>query len=247
LKKVTSKLDNAHLLQQDRKTVPHIPIIFPLSQKILRSMLQYFPFVYLKPDNSCQGKGLFRVDRFDPQNYQLRSRDHSLVKAEYNSLDSLWHKIRKLKMKRKYIVQEGIDSVTATKRLFDIRVHLMRLNGVWEVVGTVARLAPHQHIVTNAYSGGESKAVDHMLTDHLHFSQNQVEEMKKRLFDLSLQATQIISAAYPDWPEFGLDIGIDPQHQPWIYEINIKPGLLVFKNLDPAEFDRLFALRRQAM
>jgi hypothetical protein len=247
LKSVISKFDNAYLLQQDRKTAPHIPVILLLSKKTLHSMLQHFPFVYLKPDNSCQGKGLFRVDRLDQQNYRLRSRDHDLVKEEYNQLDSLWHKIKQLKMKRKYIIQEGINSVTAAGHLFDIRVHLMRLHGVWEVVGTVARLAPHHRIVTNTYSGGESKEINHLLTAHLNFRDTQVQTMKKHLSDLSLQASKIISASYPDWPEFGLDIGIDQQQQQWIYEINIKPGLLVFKNLDRDEFHRLSNLRKQAI
>ncbi|SEM92303.1 YheC/YheD family protein [Lihuaxuella thermophila] len=242
---VISKLDNSRLLRRHKTIGPYIPETLPLSQASLSPMLRQFPFVYLKPDNSCQGKGILRIDPLPSGEFLLRTRDTGSESVHFH-LPHLWEAIHQAKIDRPYIIQQGINSVTLTGHLFDIRVHLMRIKGKWRVAGIVGRVAPKKSIVTNAYSGGISKHVDRLLTDDLGYNPRRAEHTIEELCTISKQATKIISRVYPRWSEFGLDIGIDPFHRIWIYEINIKPGTLVFKNLDRETFRHILKLRKKA-
>lgn len=242
--KVTSKLDNASLLRQHSTTSNHIPETKLLTQTNLQTMLQSFPFVYLKPNDSAQGKGILRVDRYD-QEYTLRSRDEKAT-STHHQFGDLWEHIHQIKRRRMYLIQQGIPSVTKAGNPFDIRVHLARIQGNWIVAGSVGRLASIDSIVTNAYSGGISKHVHTLLEEELHLSSAQSLDIIHKLESLSLDATNITSKLYPKWAEFGLDIGLDEDFHPWIYEINITPGGKVFKNLDRQTYLHILRLHRQA-
>jgi glutathione synthase/RimK-type ligase-like ATP-grasp enzyme len=242
--KVTSKLDNATLLLQNPSTSDHIPHTQLLTASTLSQLLQQFPSVYLKPNDSAQGKGILRVD-YDGDEYTLRSRD-TKVSSTHESFPELWEDVNQQKRNRMYVIQQGISSVTKAGKPFDIRVHLARINGSWIVGGIVGRLASKESIVTNAYSGGISKHVQHILTEDMELSPTQSLEIIHQLKSLSLHATKITSNLYPKWAEYGLDIGLDQNLHPWIYEINITPGGKVFKNLDRESFLHILRLHKQA-
>lgn len=242
--KVTSKLNNAMLLLQHRSTSDYIPRTQLLTRSALSRMLQTFPTVYLKPNDSAQGKGILRVDR-DTSEYLLRSRDTKAI-STHDSFDELWEDINEMKRNRVYVIQQGIASITKAGHPFDIRVHLARMNGSWIVGGIVARLASKESIVTNAYSGGVSKHVHQILTEDLDLSAIESLTIIHQLKSISLNATKLISSRYPKWAEYGLDIGLDQHLHPWIYEINITPGGKVFQNLDRESYLHILRLHRQA-
>jgi hypothetical protein len=242
---VISKWENALLMRQDEYVAPHIPITHRLNEETLKQMLKFFPFVYLKPDNSCQGKGLMRVDRLENGHYELQARDDG-TRSTHSSYSSLLQAIKRKKMNRYYIVQQGINSKTLGGRMFDIRVHLMRIDGRWVVAGIVARVARKKGFVTNSYSGGKSKHVFPLLIEKLGYNEEEAHLVIDELTGLSLRATKRISSVYPKWPEFGLDIGIDQEGRLWIYEINIHPGTLVFKNLGREEYRHILKMRKRA-
>lgn len=242
--RVTSKLDNASLLLRHNSTSKYIPQTKLLTRIHLQEMLEIFPFVYLKPNDSAQGKGILRADRIGDE-YILRSRDENGIEKQGN-FSNLWESIHQHKRKRTYLIQQGILSVTKNGNPFDIRVHLARIRGNWIVAGVVGRIASKESIVTNAYSGGISKNVDEILEKEMHLSSAQSSKMIYKLQSLSLEATKITSNAYPKWAEFGLDIGLDEDLHPWIYEINITPGGKVFRNLDHEVYLHILRLHRQA-
>jgi hypothetical protein len=148
--------------------------------------------------------------------------------------------------KRYYIIQQGVDSVTKNGRHFDIRVHLMRIHRKWKVAGSVGRLAVRNAIVTNAYSGGISKHLDLIFSQHLGYNPYRTRQTIRKLHYIAIEAAKTISRHHPTWSEFGLDMGIDSKNRVWIYEINISPGTLVFKNLDKQSYRHVLALREKA-
>jgi hypothetical protein len=110
----------------------------------------------------------------------------------------------------------------------------------------VARIADRESIVTNTYSKGISTYVDTLLMRDRGLTFHQTNLIIEKLKSLSLDATRHMSRHYPKWSEFGLDIGMDENDQLWIYEINITPGALVFKNLSPESLTRILRLRKLA-
>ncbi|SHE69551.1 YheC/D like ATP-grasp [Seinonella peptonophila] len=227
---ITRKLDNTFLLSHHPRLRNHLPETTALSINSLRYMLQRHQYLYVKPDNSCQGKGILRIDAHEDGRYQLTSRDHNRS-YKASSLQNLWKRIQRIKRKnRPYIIQQGIESRTKTGRLFDIRVHLTRIHNQWEIGGFIGRVATEKGIATNAYSGGIPVSIPRLFHHHLNYPHWKQKQLIDQLSYLSHIATHIISSHYPKWNEFGLDIGIDERGHPWIYEINIYPGLYVFRN-----------------
>ncbi|MXQ53994.1 hypothetical protein GSM42_09745 [Shimazuella sp. KC615] len=230
--KEISKIDNAKILSRNRYVASHIPEYHFLSRASLRSMLNKYHTVYLKPNNSCQGKGVIRIDRRS-KHYLVKPRDRNKT-YRLATIDSLMHCIQQEKMKRPYLIQRGIDSYTNKGRLFDIRSHLLRINGNWELGAIIGRVATKRGVTTNAYSGGTPVPIRPLLADHLGLDEKQQEIYIDELTELSLQATKTFGKAFPKWTEFGLDIGIDKKGKLWIYEINIKPGMYVFRKDRPS-------------
>lgn len=242
---VTSKIGNAALLRHTKQVSKHIPKIRPFTRSNLRRMLQAFPFVYIKPNDSAQGKGIFRVDVRPDGSYMLRSRDtdEALFIKDFNPL---WVNLNRFKHRRFYIIQQGISSITRAGNPFDIRVHVTRVNGKWVIAGIVSRLANIESIVTNYFREGPSTNVSTLLTEHLHLSSTVSERIIRKLKAVSLKSAKAISTVYPRWSEFGLDIGIDANNKLWIYEINITPGANVFQKLNYKSFLRILHLRQRA-
>jgi hypothetical protein len=239
--KEINKLANARLLAENEDVAPHLPEYHRCSRETIRSMLRKYSVVYAKPINSCQGKGVMRVERV-AHGYVLKPRDYNRT-YRLRTLGALYQTIQRLKMPRTYLLQQGIASYTVNGRLFDIRTHLLRIDGQWELGAIIGRVATARGVATNAYSGGKPVPILQLLREYLGYDQHQQDQCIKELTNLSLAATETFSAAFPRWPEVGLDIGIDEEGQLWIYEINIKPGMLVFRD-DRPSFERIMEMKK---
>lgn len=240
---VTSKFSNSYLLKKNRLIARNIPETRILTKPSLSQMLQHYRMVYVKPDNSCQGKGIIRVSRSDTGTMIVSSNDYGKT-FHANHLDHVWNLIQKVRMKRPYIIQQGIDSLTKRNLLFDFRVHLVRGKKKWGVVGIAGRVASKHLIVTNYYDGVKYKPVMNLLTQDLHYPSHNAKMTVDRIKQISLQTTSTVSRKYPSWREFGIDIGIDRKGRIWIYEINIIPSALVFKAFSYPLYRRILKLRR---
>lgn len=228
MKQGIQKLDNYIIMSQHPRLHAHLPETKRFTHLSMQQMSQRYPHLYLKPNNSCQGKGIMRIDRLGKGRYQLKTRDNN-KRYMCTSQQTLYRLIQQHKRKRPYIVQQGIESRTTDGHLFDIRVHLTRIDGVWHVVGMIGRIAPKKGIATNAYSGGKPVNIHYLLRHHLQLSHRDQRRTLSQLANLSLFATHVMSRHFPKWAEYGLDIGRDRWGHLWIYEINIHPGLYVFR------------------
>ncbi|MFC7441798.1 YheC/YheD family protein [Laceyella putida] len=240
---VISKLNNLALLQKDRRVASSLPATLPYSVQNLRAMLDQYSILYLKPDNSCQGKGAMRIDKQPDGHYLLRSRDTKETYA-FKDLTPLHRRIRHIKMKRPYLIQQGIVSQTPAGKMVDIRVHLVHLEHAWTTAAMAARIAPTKNVVTNRSSGGKPIYLGELLKSHLAYTTTQAERKKAELSNLATRAVQLISAKHPSYSEFGVDIGIDKNGKLWIYEVNIKPSLRMFKQLNHPLYSHLLSFRK---
>lgn len=239
---VISKLSNYRILTKDRWINTHLPKTKVLTLPVLKQMLNVYPMIYLKPDNSCWGMGIIRVSRVSKGRFFLRHQDYN-INRHYCNYAALWGAIKRLQMKRPYIVQQGIYSFTKTNQLFDIRVHLMRLNKKWKVVGMVGRIAPQNDIITNT-TRTEYVPVKHALIQYMGYSRQKATDILGYIRQLATLTTINMSKVYPKWNEFGLDMGLDRLGHLWIYEINIYPGASMFQRMNPQVYQRILQLRK---
>jgi hypothetical protein len=241
MQKEISKLGNSKILSSNPYVAAHIPEYHPLNKSSLQTMLNKYPTVYVKPNNSCQGKGVIRIER-KSNNYVVKPRDRNKT-YRLHTMNGLMRCIQREKMNRPYLIQQGIASYTRNERLFDIRTHLLRIQGQWEMGAIIGRVATKRGVATNAYSGGTPVPIRLLLKNHLGLNNEETEANIERLSTLSLEATQTFGKVFPKWTEFGLDIGIDEKGHLWIYEINIKPGMLVFRK-DRPSYERIMKMKK---
>jgi hypothetical protein len=238
---IISKIGNANLLIQNPHTISSVPETRLLTFSALRSMIQRHPSVYLKPNDCCHGKGMIRVDRLSRGIYRMRVRDTTSV-TYHPDLYQIWKRYRQSKINRIYLVQQGIHSLTLKGKPFDIRAHLLRVGGKWNVAGLVGRIVD-KGFVTNRHSGGQPRHIDALLTHDLGLSPSAKVTTIHKLNRLAAQSAQAVSRAYPKWCELGVDLGIDVNRRIWVYEVNITPGFVSFAQVDPLAWQRIRSWR----
>ena len=220
---VKSKLAVAYVLENTPQLRCFIPETELLNKISFTRMIDEYDILYLKPDRGRKSRDIIWIKRlFDPQQYIL-CRSYSEEQKEFKSKSSLWLAVKEIISGTKYIIQQGIDSKTAAQRHFDLRCHVLRVNGKWVVGGICARLGAPEKFVTTSHHGGTPTLIEILLNQHLNYSREEENEIMQRLHKCILAAANAISPMYPNLKEFAVDIGIDPEKRIWIFEVNIEP------------------------
>lgn len=240
-----SKLSDISYLAKDKALCPHVPTTRPYSQFWLKQMLKNHSIIYVKPDSSLKGIGVMRIDKKQNRYYILRVQD-TKKSTTHSDLDSLWNTLNRVKRKQSYIIQQGISSITVSEKPFDVRVHLLRVNGNWLVGGMIGKIAPKENIVTNGSAGAIPALIDNLLRTNLRLTPEETAELKYQLKTVSINAAKAMEAKNPRWCEYGLDVGIDRHRNVWIYEMNTTPGATGFKEIDQKSYLRICSLRKRA-
>ncbi|PTX60237.1 YheC/D-like protein [Melghirimyces profundicolus] len=241
---VKSKLAVVYQLIHTPGVADYIPETELLNKSSLQRMIQKYEKVYLKPDRGRKSKGVIRVERLKGNRFKIRY--GSLQK--YADKKDIWKKTDRLTKGKRYIVQQAIESVTKDRRHFDLRCHLVRIQGQWKVGGICGRLGEPGSIVTTYHSGGTPTPLNTLLTRHLNYSGRKKENMIRRLKECAIQAVHHVSKMYPNLKEFAVDMGIDPKRRIWIYEVNIEPLIRAnFKKLpDKTVYRKIKKVRKIA-
>lgn len=244
---VKSKSTVAYVLQCHPETNVYLPATEILSERTLLDMIQKYEKLYLKPDQGRKSRGIIRVERAGPSSYLLR-RSNEENQQEFDRLTLLWSEVQKLTSDTRYIVQQGINSITKDSRYFDLRCHVLRVHGEWVIGGICARVGAPGNIVTTSHIGGTPTSLETLFTQLLDYSEEEQTQVIERLHDCILKAVKVVSPIYPRNWEFAVDIGLDTEKQVWIYEVNNEPlirgnfGLLPNKTM----YNKIRSLRKKA-
>ncbi|WP_307254081.1 YheC/YheD family protein [Croceifilum oryzae] len=238
-----SKISNSYLLKKNPLIAKNIPDTQVLTLRSLHKMLGRYRMLYIKPNNSCQGKGIVRIERHRQNRVILMSSDHGNTLTAPLHAQKIFDHIQEFRMDRPYLIQQGIHSLTKNHNLFDLRVHLIRQKWTWKIVGIAGRVASEHLIVTNYNHGVEYKPIRKLLKNDLDYLPPKAKKTVEKIRALSLQAAHTISRAYPKWNEFGIDIGIDRDGHIWIYEVNIHPSIKIFQIFKPDISKRIRKIR----
>jgi hypothetical protein len=209
----------------------------PFSQETLAYMVARYPIVYLKPNDLQRSRGVLRLDRYRVST-KFTSYKHANSAATYR-------RVKRLKLPRSYVVQQGIKSVTKYQQPFDIRVHIVRVQGTWYTVGAVVRIAPKGMITTDC-----DRSTAHTVTDlcrnYLGYTIFQTRSIRRSLVKIATRVGMLMTRRRPRHTEYGIDVGIDSHRHLWIYEVNSLPAAVVLRSLSENLYYRLLAMRRQA-
>ncbi|WP_188647113.1 YheC/YheD family protein [Marinithermofilum abyssi] len=243
LRYVRSKWTQANLLTRHSPTAAHVPATLPFSAANMKRLLSRYSTLYVKPDAGGQGIGVIRVDRRKGRGYLVRTAGKRMVSKDSKAL---FRVLRKSTKHRRYVIQQGIPSVTLKGNPFAIRVHIQRVQGKWVIGGVAGTVAPPRKIVTNRHRGGTPMEMNVLLKRHLGYNKNQRSNMKQQLEKLSREAARAMAKGYPRIREYGIDFGLNSNGKLWIYEVNITPGIAIFASLpNKGQYYRILRLRKR--
>ncbi|MGG1616759.1 YheC/YheD family protein [Paenibacillus sp. NRS-1782] len=222
-----SKWRKTQLLLPHRGIKPFVPDTRRYTKANLKSMLEKYGMVYVKPERGTFGKGVMRVEQEEGQRFAYQ---HEEKRVEFKNVEALYASLSKKTGKKSYLIQKGIHLLRHQKRYFDIRVMVQRnAKGPWESTGIIGRLGHPRKIVTNYHSGGTPMALEELLKSHL--SQRKQAELIKKLNALGITIAVQLQKTYPNFRQIGVDIGLDRSFTPWIIEVNTKPDPYIFNQL----------------
>lgn len=208
-----------------RRYVPHTRI---LNKATLRSMINRYGMVYVKPNRGTSGIGVAKVERLEQSgNYRIRW-DTSCL--EISSLKRLHRHIRSLSPRRTYLIQKGIRVLRHGDRPFDLRV-MVQLSSRrrWRTTGMIGRIAAPDKVVTNRSGGGDIMKVKPLLRPHISVSKRR--RLIRELDRIGRRVAGHMKKTYPGIKELGLDVAIDGKLKPWILEVNTTPVVKLFYQL----------------
>jgi hypothetical protein len=238
-----SKWTQANLLTRHTPTAAHVPATLPFSAANMKRLLSRYSTLYVKPDAGGQGIGVIRVDKRKERGYLVRTAGKRMVSKDRQAL---FRVLKMLTQRRRYVIQQGISSVTLKGNPFDIRVHIQRVQGKWVIGGMAGKVAPPKEIVTNRHRGGTPIEINVLLKRHLGYNKKQRSYMEQQLKKLSLETARAMAIGYPRIREYGIDFGLNSKGKLWIYEANITPGIAIFASLpNKGQYYRVLRLRKQ--
>ncbi|SDX54333.1 YheC/D like ATP-grasp [Marininema mesophilum] len=224
-----NKWKQAQLLRHHPSTARHFPATQIAKGPIILAFLRQYPIVYIKPTSGGQGRNIIRVDRIQGGSFRVRKQGGREV--TFPTLSATGQYLQRQIASRGHVIQQGIYSVTRQNLPFDIRVHMQHVLGEWTVGGMVGKVAQANQIVTNRHRGAIPTTMEKLLDHHLGYQSAKKNHVLSILRTVSLRTATLMRKGYPGWHNFGIDFGIDAAGKPWIYEINIYPGVHVFRAL----------------
>lgn len=194
-----------------------------ISEQQLEIFLERYQCVFIKPIHGSQGRNIFKVTK-DNDHFRLQHSQNSEQEKQYETIHQLFQTIKPQLKRRKYIIQEGLSLIMKDNRLVDFRFlcHKNKFNK-WEVSSTVARIGHPSQFVSNLARGGDLHKIDEFLSQYL--PKKEKIHFKKLLTELAIECCQCIDTSFDGlFAEFGVDLAIDEQFNPWVIELNSKPS-----------------------
>ncbi|WP_171016698.1 YheC/YheD family protein [Pseudalkalibacillus caeni] len=224
------KWDLYEKLKDDQHAIPYLPETRTAPEvKDIRSMLNIYEHVYLKPARGSLGIGIQQIIK--PQNdyyYYCRFRkDDENRLRKYKSLPQLLANQFPEGLLSQLLVQQGIHLIRKDHRPIDFRVHTNKNKyGNWEVSTIAAKIAGTGSLTTHLSYSGEVKTIPELAKEI---------DLQKEVFDNLQSAALTLSHIIERKTngivgEIGFDFGVDKSGKVWLFEANSKPGRAIFKH-----------------
>ncbi|TXK76972.1 YheC/YheD family protein [Paenibacillus sp. N3.4] len=223
-----SKWTKTKMLLMNKELKTYVPETRIYNHTNLRTMLNKYKMVYVKPVNGSFGQGVIRVDQDNVGKYRYQS--GKTIHA-FRSFDPLFTSLNKNKSKKSYIVQQGIHLLTYKKKIFDTRIMVQKnASKKWEATGYIGRVAHPKKIVTNFHNSGKPLPLELLLASYMKDPKKKeyIAQLKRLGYNIAKQ----FQKNHAGFKEIGVDVGIDKQLKPWIIEVNTAPDPFIFNQLN---------------
>ena len=232
---VKSKMKKTITLLTSDRLKKHIPETIYFSETDLVHMLKKHRLVFVKPDIGKWGRRIAAV-KSRKNDFLVHNKKNNFI---CQTFDEVMLHINKLVKSREFLIQQGIDLLKVDECPFDLRISVQKPYDSWKVTGIVARIAAEGKVVTNHHRGGTGVPYEYALTK-CGISYEDSIRLKKQLISLAKSISKVLNEQFLGLRELGVDIGIDKDLNPWIFEVNTRPMYRVYRDLeDQSMFRRI--------
>jgi glutathione synthase/RimK-type ligase-like ATP-grasp enzyme len=229
IQRVRSKWAKTDVLLADPILREYVPSTRNFEQSTVEQMLEQYAMIYVKPIHGTFGRGVIRVEKNSGSStpYSFQSGE---TKYSFGTFNEMFRKLQKVKKRKAYLSQQGIELLKYNGRRFDLRIMVQKNpQSQWEATGMIGRVAHPRKIVTNYHAGGTPMPVNILLKASL--SSEQWNRYEARLRKLGVETARALEKRFPRIKEIGIDVAIDHHLKPWILEVNTLPDPFLFKKL----------------
>lgn len=216
-KQYASKWVKTAALLSHPAIAPHIPPTRMYNDANLKSMLAAHGMVVIKPVRGAGGHGVIKVSKQGGR-YAVSHYDD---RRFYDTFSGLTDALSRMKRKRPYLIQKGIQLATISGRPIDYRVKYVKEESGWSCRAMVGRLARHGLFVTNLCRGGTQMTAAEGIRRSL--STAMVKSKKQEMRRLTRLSTEVLESRLPGIGQLGFDYGLDRRGKIWIFEVNTRP------------------------
>lgn len=221
-----------YTLLKDDEANQFVPVSYinPTPEQ-LKTMLEKYPFIYLKPTGGSLGIGIYRLTYTPKRGYSARYRKNGRnVLIHFDTFDELMNMLGMNRGRlRKYVAQQGIRLIEIDECPIDFRFHMTKDgSNRWVVAAIGAKKAGKGSVTTHVRSGGQLLTVKQVMPQVFGTNGEQVLQKAEKT---AIQLAEAIERNHNHrLGELGFDIGIDKSEHVWMFEANAKPGRSIFKH-----------------
>ncbi|BBI32426.1 YheC/YheD family endospore coat-associated protein [Cohnella abietis] len=225
--KFLDKSEVFNALKKDASLQKYLPESHSLqSYTMLKNMCSRYSSVFLKPVRGSLGKGIIRLSRIGPDNWQALYATVSGTKRQsFTSLVKLFSTISGKMKSVRYLIQQGLTLIEIGGRPVDFRALTQKnASGKWAITSIVSRTAGTHHFVSNLARGGTLSTVrDSVAKSNLpiQFRGDASSRLSKAALDIAIGIDTYIPAHFG---ELGIDLALDTSGRVWLLEVNSKPS-----------------------
>lgn len=206
----------------------YLPETKPLrSSRDIEGLLSRYNHAYIKPVGGSLGQGIVRVYRSKGAYVVAYRVGHSNVEHRHQTFAAAAADIFSARHRRNYVVQQGLSLARFRGRTFDVRVTMHRNGlGEWDAVGPAAKVAITGAITTHVHNGGRVYPLKRVLK--VVFP-GQEEQLYAKVVRAGREIAKALEkSTQMRLGELGLDLGITPEGNVYMFEANAKPGRMIF-------------------
>jgi hypothetical protein len=189
----------------------------------LAEMTERHSAVFLKAEHGSHGSDVLRIRR-EQDGWQVRGRVRGMrISESPGSFRQLCVFLDLLTSAGPWVLQQGVDLPEIDGRVFDLRAIAQKDgSGSWQVPMVLVRMAQAGNVAANMSLGGEPFTPAEF---QRRYGERQplLEGLQQTATETAVKVALAVEARFGAMGEIGIDLGIDRQGRPWVFEANTKP------------------------